>query len=498
MTSSTKSNAINMGPPTSINRNQATTSSFSPSNRQLGSDSGSPTPSYSNGTAGSSSRGVNREEPKSRTLSCSECKRRKIKCDRNHPCGPCILRNDQARCKPVIRWEAGCSLSEFTMLQNRVNELEGRLGSMQQVLEDVTGNHIGDSRMGVSFVTGDLKPDRSSPGPSYTNQNQAATSQRGATKDDDAVMMLEDFAMGNRANARRAAQKLNHESRPGDSPDESLYNLERGASQRSADSTIDVAYRFLRMVPDTDVTREIVDFYFDRLEWQTRCLHRRSYMQDLQQLLALSVEDAARTIRPSFLCVHLMIICLAIHLASADQVKRWGIDPATAMHLCDALFAGSQQLLWASDFIGCHQLEHLQAVVLVSVYAYNVDEQADAAFALTGAAIKIAQNLSFHRLDDVRFMEKEKIKNRLVSGGQDVGQESKLERELSKRVWWYLIWLDWSHALSHGGSYAIHPNHNRTNLPANVDDEDLESLGSLKAKPLEEYTVSVLIISRES
>jgi hypothetical protein len=33
--------------------------------------------------------------------SCSECRRRKIKCDKKFPCGPCILRQDQARCHEV-------------------------------------------------------------------------------------------------------------------------------------------------------------------------------------------------------------------------------------------------------------------------------------------------------------------------------------------------------------------------------------------------------------
>ena len=32
-------------------------------------------------------------------LSCTECKRRKIKCDRNHPCSPCARRGDQDKCR---------------------------------------------------------------------------------------------------------------------------------------------------------------------------------------------------------------------------------------------------------------------------------------------------------------------------------------------------------------------------------------------------------------
>ena len=65
--------------------------------------------------------------------------------------------------------------------------------------------------------------------------------------------------MGNRANARRAAQKLTHDARSVDSP--GSPSMETGASQRSADRAIDVAARFLRFVPNPETSRTIVDYY---------------------------------------------------------------------------------------------------------------------------------------------------------------------------------------------------------------------------------------------
>ncbi|KAJ7674323.1 hypothetical protein B0H17DRAFT_159993 [Mycena rosella] len=32
-------------------------------------------------------------------LSCTECKRRKIRCDRAQPCAPCVRRGDQEKCQ---------------------------------------------------------------------------------------------------------------------------------------------------------------------------------------------------------------------------------------------------------------------------------------------------------------------------------------------------------------------------------------------------------------
>lgn len=471
------------------------------------------TPSFSPAVAALS----RQEPPKGRTLSCSECKRRKIKCDRECPCGPCILRNDQARCKPVIRWEAGCSLSEFTVLQNRVADLEDRLDTMQNVLlEQSSGGTASTSALNHLLPQQSQQQSRPAKrinaasksenhGSHAANSSATATSNEAANSgrdgEDDAVMMLEDFAMGNRANARRAAQKL--VPRPGalertfsaESPD--VLRFETAASQRSGDLAIDVAYRFLRFSPPPETVRVIANYYFDRLEWHTKCLHRPSYMEDLEVLLSLDTETAAQSVRPTFLCVHFMVICLSVHLCSGEEAQQWGYEREPAIHLCDAFFAGAQQLLWASDFIGSHQTEHLQAVVLMSVYAYNVDEQADAAYALVGASIKIAQNLALNRLDDPRFLENERQKNKAgVAGSASMAglgssplqPQAPLERELGKRIWWYLVWLDWSHALSHGGCYAIHPAHNKTNLPANVYDEDLVRDGPVASRPLTEYT----------
>ncbi|KAG8730714.1 hypothetical protein FRC11_005991 [Ceratobasidium sp. 423] len=64
--------------------------------------------------------------PCRQALSCTECKRRKIKCDRQHPCGPCVRRSESDKChwnvvepsdKYVLR-------TEWDVLHRRVEALE--------------------------------------------------------------------------------------------------------------------------------------------------------------------------------------------------------------------------------------------------------------------------------------------------------------------------------------------------------------------------------------
>ncbi|CEH15958.1 hypothetical protein CBOM_05166 [Ceraceosorus bombacis] len=540
------------------------------------------------GTGGGSNDGKE-DGPKGRMLSCTECKRRKIKCDRECPCGPCLLRNEGSKCKQVIRWEAGCSLTEFQQLQNRVRELEGRVKG----LEDVNGparpvrwpnpdtkgrqeeSSRSPSRSGSAGADAQhmssRKTDQRSPPrgvvPLHEHSGQAqAQSQAlgnfapgwtapGAVPlaahkrerdmgDEDAAMMLEDYAMGNRINTTHAAARLasgdgaaqgrgkrsRHDltsrfegssdlphlvgaqgALARDTADKAgLREINGGAgadndaqhspttsfSQRSADSAPAVAYRILCLSPSPEIVRRMVAYYFDHLDWYTRVLHRSSVEAVSESLLSLPPEVAARRIRPASLCIHFLVLCLALHLCGPEEVAEWGMDRPQAAVLCDQFNAGAYQLLWASDFIGSHQVEHLQAVILMSVYAYNLDDS-DAAWALVGASIKIAQNLRLNRLDDPRVVATNRSGAATSSAAKGLSVlTNTLDREIGRRVWWYLTWLDVSHALSHGGCYSILPAHNATAEPMNVDDDALNNEGHAAPKSLSEYTTSSFSIFR--
>ncbi|KAI0291883.1 hypothetical protein BC826DRAFT_466459 [Russula brevipes] len=67
-----------------------------------------------------------KQKRRRQALSCTECKRRKIKCDRAHPCTPCIRRGDQNKCQwhviePVDKY---VSRAEYDELRARVDRLE--------------------------------------------------------------------------------------------------------------------------------------------------------------------------------------------------------------------------------------------------------------------------------------------------------------------------------------------------------------------------------------
>ncbi|KAI0822801.1 hypothetical protein BC628DRAFT_644054 [Trametes gibbosa] len=70
--------------------------------------------------------GPQKQKRRRQALSCTECKRRKIKCDRANPCGPCVRRGDQGKCQwhVIEPMEKYVTRSEFDELKARMQELE--------------------------------------------------------------------------------------------------------------------------------------------------------------------------------------------------------------------------------------------------------------------------------------------------------------------------------------------------------------------------------------
>ncbi|KAK2459251.1 hypothetical protein APHAL10511_008728 [Amanita phalloides] len=69
--------------------------------------------------------GPPKKKRRRQALSCTECKRRKIKCDRSQPCAPCTRRGEQAKChwhvvEPVEKY---VTRQEFDDLKTRFDEL---------------------------------------------------------------------------------------------------------------------------------------------------------------------------------------------------------------------------------------------------------------------------------------------------------------------------------------------------------------------------------------
>ncbi|KAK6984935.1 hypothetical protein R3P38DRAFT_3374799 [Favolaschia claudopus] len=102
-----------------------------------------PPSSYADSDADERDPSGDAEPPKKKrrrqALSCTECKRRKIRCDRTQPCAPCVRRGDQAKCQWNVvepATEKYVPRAEYDALHRRVDMLEDALRSRIHAFED--------------------------------------------------------------------------------------------------------------------------------------------------------------------------------------------------------------------------------------------------------------------------------------------------------------------------------------------------------------------------
>ncbi|KAK0446531.1 uncharacterized protein EV420DRAFT_1647964 [Desarmillaria tabescens] len=372
-----------------------------------------------------------------------------ISSNRAYPCAPCMLRGEGGQCREVDR----SAVASGKTATETLDDVLSRLAVLEQNVSKLVsaGTH---EKAKEKVKVKDKEKVRS-----------AIRSSFGVTStDEDVAMMLEDFAMGHRVNRNRATQDFdttnNNEdpySSAGPSGGHPLLLL--------LDPSVNVIARLVALLPDEMRSRALVQFYFERLEWYSKVLHAPTFISELNVLLMQKSKRKSRN--EPYVC------------------ERIAIDFSTASELSKRMYSAAQACLHYDDFLGAHSLEHLQCILLMGVYQQNLDE-ADTHWALLGSAIKIGQNLGMSRLGS-------ESDERTYSATW----RSLVKRETARRVWWSLIFNDWSHAAAHNGTYAIHPSQNHTGWPANVNDGDLIDDGRpLRSRPTEEYTEMTFSLTR--
>ena len=271
-------------------------------------------------------------------------------------------------------------------------------------------------------------------------------------------LLLQDFAMGHRANrdrvaklmgAQEASPSLDGALRKSQTPasptrlpgmSELLLPLSVSVDHKNValveashplagviNAETDYISKFIAQAPDPLRGWQLVQFYFSHLEWYTRVLHAPTFIDECKHLLALPPNAVSGHVRPSFLAVYFMVLCLSLQFLEPAERNNLGLSSVQVQVICKNMFSASQSLLWMCDFLGAHSLEHLQCIVLMGVYQYNVG-MADSHWALLGSAVKVAQNIGLSRLGN---------ENQQIFWPE--AWRDPLRREIGRRVWWQLV-----------------------------------------------------------
>ncbi|RBQ81865.1 hypothetical protein FVER14953_13362 [Fusarium verticillioides] len=139
------------------------------------------------------------------------------------------------------------------------------------------------------------------------------------------------------------------------------------------------------------------------------------------------------------------------------------------------LFDKSREMLDEAEFMDKHKLTSVQTICLLVQVAHNFDKS-DLICVLVSAAIRIAQCLNLHRL-----------------GLHDpvAGANEPIDREVRKRVWWFLVRYDWLQ-IPFQNTCQIHYSQFNTPMPANCHDDEQRMMkdGRIDAQPAEISTIT--------
>lgn len=470
--------------------------------------------------------------------SCSECRRRKIRCDKKFPCGPCILRNDQARCHEVGLSEKHstnvpansnyASAADLATIQHRLDALEASLLKSGALHKDDLDH----------FLKIIQEPEPKKKIKTRDSEDIAVDDTEGA------ALTLEHLAFGrSRADGSHAiphfATRLSSVSRPAPNNDYHLakssipsnvnfYNSPPGYDPGSASSSgqrtslnisstpdnrqgrrteltseerqqkveqlmevlgpvdlIDLFFRktdlaiiaLTKLLPSRQRGELLVKAYLEKVDWLHRCMHVPTFLRQCNDLHSLPPERVTQEIALPFLALYFTVCTLGLQFMDASEIsKHFTLEEAHT--LPDTWYHSARSALWAADFLDNHTMESLQCILLLGVFLNNRD-RADAAWALLGAAIKMAQGLGLSRLG----AEQQSVDGKPLP--MWIGRwESLIQREVGRRIWWNLVFLDWSLAPSYNFSCSIQPDQIKTALPANIEDEDIIDGQPLKPQPL--------------
>ncbi|KAJ9476678.1 Zn(2)-C6 fungal-type domain-containing protein [Pseudozyma hubeiensis] len=251
-------------------------------------------------------------------------------------------------------------------------------------------------------------------------------------------------------------------------------------------------------LPSKQMAYQLIEVYESRVRYLCgHVVHVPCLKREMEAFYALdSTEKRARVVNhvdPGWLGMFLMVLALGVRFYPCTPKAGW--QPAS--HLFDgktihAWHSAAKSCLVLANYLNSTSMSVIQAILLLclfsSVSASNCGGEADSGstnIALLRVAITNAQEMGLHRLGD---LDKQPQPNEASS--------KIIRREIAKRIWWALVFRDWSGAgTGCSKDYVVRAEHFNTPLPGNYNDDDLMSTPLPPPRPREEFTEMSYVLS---
>ncbi|KAF2099975.1 hypothetical protein NA57DRAFT_38367, partial [Rhizodiscina lignyota] len=424
---------------------------------------------------------------RNRTInSCLECRRRKLKCDKNLPCASCSKFGRECR-----YLQGG---SENPEAAREIAQLKEQLAGLERSFEErVAGASKADRlrSIGGSSLHGldddDTSDDDEDPLDDEKDLEPTPLAVMDAAYYDDADDDLMD--LGVRFGKFRVTERIGGFVRPKLLEELKHYILETPSTNGPQDPSSPEAIAENRILTEDDylgpstqyvapssnfvfggepttwtldhflfekpASDRLIEQYFDAVHPMCRVVHRPSFERQYERFWKNRYVSTGTSVpAPSFVAVMMAAMLSAVVSMSEEQVNEFA-PGQTQANLIDHFRRGTEFALSRANFLRTTKLETLQAFVMYLIPLCRA-EVSRAHSALTGTAIRLAECMSLHR-DGSHY------------------DLSPVEIHVRRMVWYQLCFLDLRTCEATGPRPQIRAEDFDTKYPLNVDDKDLES-----------------------
>ncbi|KAI1147388.1 fungal-specific transcription factor domain-containing protein [Nemania diffusa] len=404
------------------------------------------------------------EPQKKPPLSCTSCRARKLKCDKQDPCRHCVRSKTECvfPARKRIQRPRKSKNSELLQRLNRLESIVGRVG-LANLEEAETGVEAVDARAAEPQLHFTAEADASRLrggggvpcGLKSVRPPQDSTASRYMSGE--FWSSLCDEVGGLRQALEQSTDSDDENDGGEETTPESVGGsgtgiptspgMLLGTSQTNRLPPIDH--------PSPEHIRLLASVYFRNVDMHLKILHRPTILNDLFHLA--DHPETASDLSPELTSLFFAIYYAAVTSLSAAECLRSLGRPRADL---SALFqAGIEQSLARADYLNNTSLQTLQALTLYTC-CLRSHNGSRASWALLGLPIRLAQALNLHQ------------------DGSGSGSASTpprftpFEAELRRRLWWQLIVLDIRAAEDRGTNTIIARGSYDTRLPHNIDDAE--------------------------
>ncbi|KAI9848020.1 MAG: hypothetical protein M1838_000666 [Thelocarpon superellum] len=422
-------------------------------------------PSTHGGTmAGSRSQQIRRRNRM--ITSCLECRRRKLKCDKSHPCTNCT----KAARDCVFLAPALDSAS-----QHKLTEIKDKVGFLERSLEeDVArrGYRLVKEEDDSDADRADIPADEQHLEPTPLAVSDAVFDGEG---DDDFL------DLGIRFGKMRVGERIGGFVRPKIAEELDYAIKEVGAMTGEANAPSGGVFRpesmeqYLRpgpgfiapaptlffggvpgqsslmsFLPSKMAADRLIEQYMISVHPMCRCVHRPTFERQYANFWG----DVSVAVEPAFSVQALVFAAMLSGVVSVTEqavLDEFGVEKPA---LVDTLRQGTEMALAKANFLRSTKMETLQAFVMYLIPLCR-DEVSRAHSALVATAIRVAQCMGLHR------------------DGQNYGL-SPVEIHVRRLIWHQVSFLDLRTCEAQGPAPIIHSDEYDTKIPYNLDDADVQ------------------------